>query len=104
MLLSLYLLIYFANAKSYKTLYGAFDKLARRHKVFKIETIGDCYVSVTGLPDPQPDHAFLMMKFARDALEQSKKILGRLEGTLGPGTTGKLVFSWSFTKDTSFVS
>jgi Adenylate and Guanylate cyclase catalytic domain len=30
-------------------LYGAFDKLASRRKVFKVETIGDCYVAATGL-------------------------------------------------------
>jgi class 3 adenylate cyclase len=31
-----------------ETLYGAFDEVADRRKVFKIETIGDCYVAVTG--------------------------------------------------------
>ena len=31
-----------------ETLYGAFDKLALRRNVFKVETIGDCYVAVTG--------------------------------------------------------
>ena len=29
-----------------ETIYGAFDKIATRRKVFKVETIGDCYVAV----------------------------------------------------------
>jgi Adenylate and Guanylate cyclase catalytic domain len=32
-----------------EVLYGAFDKIAHRRKVFKVETIGDCYVAATGL-------------------------------------------------------
>jgi hypothetical protein len=33
-----------------ETLYSAFDGLAKELGVFKVETIGDCYVAVTGLP------------------------------------------------------
>ena len=33
-----------------QTVYHVFDTLAKKHNVFKIETIGDCYVAVTGLP------------------------------------------------------
>jgi class 3 adenylate cyclase len=32
-----------------QTVFGAFDKIAKRRKVFKVETIGDCYVAVTGM-------------------------------------------------------
>jgi Adenylate and Guanylate cyclase catalytic domain len=32
-----------------ETIYSAFDHLAMRHHVFKVETIGDCYVAVTGV-------------------------------------------------------
>ncbi len=35
-----------------ETIYHSFDEIARKKKVFKVETIGDCYVAVTGLPDP----------------------------------------------------
>ena len=33
-----------------ETVYRAFDTIAKRKKVFKVETVGDCYVAVTGLP------------------------------------------------------
>jgi class 3 adenylate cyclase len=32
-----------------ETVYSAFDAIAKRRKVFKVETVGDCYVAVTGL-------------------------------------------------------
>jgi Adenylate and Guanylate cyclase catalytic domain len=32
-----------------ESVYGAFDKIAKRRNIFKVETIGDCYVAVTGL-------------------------------------------------------
>jgi Adenylate and Guanylate cyclase catalytic domain len=40
-----------------ETIYGEFDDIARKRGVFKVETIGDCYVAVTGVPDPMVDHA-----------------------------------------------
>jgi Adenylate and Guanylate cyclase catalytic domain len=40
-----------------ENIYHAFDEAARRLGVFKIETIGDCYVAVAGLPTPRSDHA-----------------------------------------------
>lgn len=32
-----------------QTIFGTFDAIARKHKVLKIEAIGDCYVAVTGM-------------------------------------------------------
>jgi Adenylate and Guanylate cyclase catalytic domain len=40
-----------------ESLYHAFDCVARQLGVFKVETIGDCYVAVAGLPKPRRDHA-----------------------------------------------
>jgi Adenylate and Guanylate cyclase catalytic domain len=40
-----------------ENIYHAFDEVARQLGVFKIETIGDCYVAVVGLPRPRKDHA-----------------------------------------------
>ena len=42
-----------------ETVYRAFDMMAKRRRVFKVETIGDCYVAVTGLPEPRKDRKFV---------------------------------------------
>ena len=44
-----------------ETLYGEFDRIAREMDVFKVETVGDCYVAVTGLPNPRHDHHLRMV-------------------------------------------
>jgi class 3 adenylate cyclase len=69
-----------------ETLYGAFDRIADRRGVFKVETIGDCYVAVTGLPIPKRDHATVMVRFARDCRDQMSALTRSMEVTLGPGT------------------
>lgn len=38
-------------------LFSGFDRLAARHGLEKIKTIGDAYMVVGGLPTPRPDHA-----------------------------------------------
>jgi hypothetical protein len=45
-----------------QTLYQAFDAIAKRRRVFKVETVGDSYVAVTGLPEPQHNHAVIMAR------------------------------------------
>ena len=37
--------------------FTAFDRLAERHGVEKIKTIGDAYMAAGGVPTPRPDHA-----------------------------------------------
>lgn len=69
-----------------ESVYRAFDKLARRLGVFKIETIGDCYMAVTGLPEPQADHAIIMARFAQECIVKMKEVTRKLEVTLGPDT------------------
>ncbi|CAJ1963470.1 unnamed protein product [Cylindrotheca closterium] len=70
-----------------ETLYGAFDKVAKELEVFKVETIGDCYMAVTGLPNPQHDHHLRMVRFARYLLQETSVLTQELEVTLGPDTT-----------------
>lgn len=69
-----------------ETVYKSFDKTAKRRKVFKVETVGDCYVAVTGLPEPLKDHAIVMCKFARECQSQFSVLVRQLEVILGPDT------------------
>jgi class 3 adenylate cyclase len=69
-----------------ETLYNEFDKCARSHRVFKVETIGDCYVAVVGLPEPRKNHAVVMVRFAEDMLDKIKLVLPDLATTLGDKT------------------
>jgi class 3 adenylate cyclase len=70
-----------------ESIYSAFDKIAYRHSVFKVETVGDCYLAVGGLPEYREDHALIVAKFARDCLHKMSELTRKLEVTLGPDTT-----------------
>lgn len=67
-------------------MYAVFDDIAGRRRVYKVKTVGDCYVAVTGLPEPRKDHAVIMARFARDIHNVMAKVTIDLEKTLGPGT------------------
>eukprot|EP00934_Nitzschia_sp_Nitz4_P008385 Nitzschia sp. Nitz4//scaffold169_size48518//44621//48512//NITZ4_007081-RA/size48518-processed-gene-0.84-mRNA-1//1//CDS//3329538415//8375//frame0 len=69
-----------------QTLYQDFDSIARMLKVFKVETIGDCYVAATGLPEPQDDHALRMARFATKIMSSMIDVTRQLEVRLGPDT------------------
>ena len=69
-----------------ETLYNAFDDIATARRVYKVETVGDCYVAVCGLPSPRKDHAVCMSRFARDCVKQMHRVSRRLEMVLGPDT------------------
>ncbi|CAB9514331.1 Receptor-type guanylate cyclase gcy [Seminavis robusta] len=70
-----------------ETLYGLFDKTAKRRGVFKVETIGDCYLAVTGIPRPQKDHAKIMVRFAAECMEAMNQVIhAKLLRTLGEDT------------------
>lgn len=51
------------------TLYLQFDNLTNIHGVFKVETIGDAYVVVGGLPEPVEDHADRCVKMGLDMVK-----------------------------------
>lgn len=69
-----------------ETIYHAFDEIGRRLQVFKVETIGDSYVSVCGLPHARKNHALIMAQFARHCLVRMSKLTKELERYLGPST------------------
>jgi hypothetical protein len=70
-----------------ESIYNSFDKIARKMSVFKVETIGDSYVAVAGLPNPRDDHAEVMARFAYKCLVKMNSLVHKLELSLGPGTS-----------------
>lgn len=47
-------------------IFSRFDRLAERHSLEKIKTIGDAYMVVAGLPEPRPDHTAAIANMALD--------------------------------------
>lgn len=47
---------------------------------------GNCYVAFAGLPNPQPDHAVIMAKFAWECKMTLVVLLKDLARSLGPAT------------------
>ncbi len=47
-------------------IFSRFDRLAEKHGLEKIKTIGDAYMLVGGLPTPRPDHAEAVAEMALD--------------------------------------
>jgi class 3 adenylate cyclase len=98
-----------------ETIFQSFDGIAKRHGVFKVETVGDCYVGTflyrsrparptmlstqfrivrsfvasCGAPKANDRHAVIMCRFARSAMAKFRKVCRILELTLGPDTGGK---------------
>ncbi|MCT7363768.1 adenylate/guanylate cyclase domain-containing protein [Mycolicibacterium llatzerense] len=48
------------------TMFRAFDELCDRRGIEKIKTVGDAYMAVAGLPNPDADHAASMAELALD--------------------------------------
>ena len=60
--------------------------MAKERRVFKVETVGDCYVAVAGCPDPMKNHAVVVSRFALECISTMDSLTKRLEVTLGPDT------------------
>eukprot|EP00980_Cylindrotheca_fusiformis_P000897 scaffold238_cov95-Cylindrotheca_fusiformis.AAC.3 len=69
-----------------ESIYNSFDKIAYRHDIFKVETVGDCYVAAAGLPEPVDNHAVVACEFALDCLKKMRESTIKLEISLGPDT------------------
>ncbi len=57
-------------------IFSAFDRLAERHRLEKIKTIGDAYMVASGLPVPRKDHAEAAAEMALDMVEALKAYKG----------------------------
>ncbi|KAL7544551.1 hypothetical protein ACHAWF_007931 [Thalassiosira exigua] len=60
-------------------LFWDFDDIAARNNVFKLGTIGDCYIAVTGIPDPVEDHASVLTRFAFEARDKVREVFASLQ-------------------------
>jgi class 3 adenylate cyclase len=92
-------------------LFSAFDRLARRHGLEKIKTIGDAYMVAGGLPEPRPDHAqavadlalAMQMEVARRTDTGGRPLQARIGIDTGPvvaGVIGTDKFSYDLWGDT----
>jgi adenylate cyclase len=50
-------------------IYTEFDRIASKHGLEKIKTIGDCYMAVAGVPLTRPDHIEAAAVFALDIMK-----------------------------------
>ncbi|KAI6660888.1 retinal guanylyl cyclase 2 [Oopsacas minuta] len=60
--------------KMLNELYVKFDQASACHKVYKVETIGDAYMVVGGLPKPIKNHAEEVAKLAIDMMRSSDTV------------------------------
>ncbi|XP_075743408.1 guanylate cyclase soluble subunit beta-1-like [Rhipicephalus microplus] len=61
-------------------LYLQFDNLSNVHGVYKVETIGDAYVVVAGVPDFVEDHADRLVAMGLDMITATKSVLNPVTG------------------------
>lgn len=61
-----------------ETIFFQFDMIASDMEVFKLSTVGDCYIAATGVPTPQDDHAILLSRFAERCRRNGNDVLQRL--------------------------
>jgi adenylate cyclase len=63
-----------ATVELLNELMHAFDRVADRHGVEKIKTIGDAYMAAAGVPTPRPDQARALAEAALDMLGEVDRI------------------------------
>lgn len=91
--------------------FSAFDRLAARHGLEKIKTIGDAYMVAAGLPVARPDHAEAMANMAIDMLTEFARQrvaldldlairIGMESGPVVAGVIGRDKFSYDLWGDT----
>jgi class 3 adenylate cyclase len=102
-----------------ETVFQSFDVIAKRYGIFKVETVGDCYVGTSiqkgpvwkqgstnslahspvaacGVPKANKKHAVVMCRFARSAMAKFRSVCRLLDLSLrigvhsGPVTAGVL--------------
>ena len=96
-------------------LFSEFDALAHELGVEKIKTIGDAYMAVAGLPNPNPNHCMAIANMALGMVDRLERVNARFECSLqirigihsGPvvaGIIGTHRFSYDIWGDTVNVA
>lgn len=67
--------------------FGIFDLIARENKIYKVESVGDCYLAIAGAPKEKEDHAEAVCLYAASCLKRFTKLSQRLVVSLGPDTS-----------------
>lgn len=91
--------------------FSHFDRLAERHGLEKIKTIGDSYMLVGGLPLPRDDHAAAVAEMALEMIEDVARIneknerqisirIGINSGPVVAGVIGRKKFTYDLWGDT----
>jgi class 3 adenylate cyclase len=91
--------------------FSAFDRLAEKHQVEKIKTIGDSYMVVAGLPEPCENSACAIAEMALDMLREIRRFkpdvaasfhlrIGINTGPVIAGVIGTKKFSYDLWGDT----
>ncbi|MCB1178936.1 MAG: GAF domain-containing protein [Leptospiraceae bacterium] len=92
-------------------IFSVFDNIAKKHKLEKIKTIGDCYMMAGGVPDKTEDHAYRSAYAAIEIInyldelhkKQSDQInfrIGLHTGDLVAGVIGQMKFVYDLWGDT----
>lgn len=92
-------------------LFSRFDERAVEMGVEKIKTIGDAYMAACGIPTPNPDHALVMLKFAKVMYQELAEFnrtssiplslrIGMNSGPVVAGVIGKRKFIYDVWGDT----
>ncbi|MFN3649919.1 MAG: adenylate/guanylate cyclase domain-containing protein [Armatimonadota bacterium] len=92
-------------------IFSEFDELAEQHGMEKIKTIGDAYMAVAGLPQPQPNHAEAAAEMALDMLAAVERVsaekgvplsirIGLNSGPVVAGVIGRKKFIYDLWGDT----
>ncbi|MCS6808316.1 MAG: adenylate/guanylate cyclase domain-containing protein [Bacteroidota bacterium] len=92
-------------------MFSVFDKLAEKHGVEKIKTIGDAYMAVAGVPIPTDNHAQAIASMALDMMQAIQELAQREQlpiqiragihtGYLTAGVIGEKKFAYDLWGDT----
>jgi class 3 adenylate cyclase/NAD(P)-dependent dehydrogenase (short-subunit alcohol dehydrogenase family) len=95
--------------------FSEFDRIAGQYALEKIKTIGDCYMAVGGLPEPQSNHAELVASAALEMLPALARVgkwlglplsvrIGVHTGDVVAGVIGRQKFVYDLWGDTVNVA